>query len=459
MVNLEAGITINGDEIVIKDDEKFRLSINELVKKFLKTKDAQEKAQISWIIWQAAQALGVYPSSIYELYQARGRGEISGFTVPAINIRMLTYDLASRLFRVAKKLNAEAFILEIAKSEIGYTEQSPLEYATMCLAAALKEGYQGPVFIQGDHFQFKAEFYHKDREKHLKEMQELILNAVRAGFYNIDIDASTLVDLNKETTEQQQYDNFYITAEMTKFIRKIQPQGITITIGGEIGEVGGKNSTAEELRAFMQGYQKKIGELKGISKISIQTGTTHGGVVLPDGSIAQVKIDFKTLQELSKIARLEFGLAGCVQHGASTLPKEAFHKFPEVETAEIHLATQFQNIVYENLPQELQSEMYQWVRENCASDRKENETEEQFLYRNRKKALGPFKLKLFELPQEIKEKICFQVEQLFEFLFRELKVENTKTAVEKYIKKVAIKKKKDEFEFASQEKGDSEGAD
>ena len=34
-----------------------------------------------------------------------------------------------------------------------------------------------------------------------------------------------------------------------------------------------------------------------------------------------------------------YGLAGAVQHGASTLPDELFHRFPAVETAEIHLAT------------------------------------------------------------------------------------------------------------------------
>ena len=85
----------------------------------------------------------------------------------------------------------------------------------------------------------------------------------------------------------------------------------------------------------------------GLSKISVQSGTTHGGVVLADGTIADVKIDLDTLERLSKVARDEYGLAGAVQHGASTLPDTAFHNFPKRETAEIHLATNFQNMLYD----------------------------------------------------------------------------------------------------------------
>jgi hypothetical protein len=92
-----------------------------------------------------------------------GRGEVSGFTVPAINIRGLTYDTARAIFRSAIKNDSGAFIFEIAKSEIGYTEQRPAEYAACCIAAAIKEGYRGPVFIQGDHFQINAKNYAKDK--------------------------------------------------------------------------------------------------------------------------------------------------------------------------------------------------------------------------------------------------------------------------------------------------------
>src|SRR5215471_19331607 len=37
-------------------------------------------------------------------------------------------------------------------------------------------------------------------------------------------------------------------------------------------------------------------------------------------------------------------MAGAVQHGASTLPPEYFGHFPDHDCAEIHLATEFQNL-------------------------------------------------------------------------------------------------------------------
>src|SRR5213078_543921 len=85
-----------------------------------------------------------------------GRGEERPFTVPAFNIRALTYDSARALFRAAKRHDVGAFIFEIARSEIGYTEQRPAEYSACVLAAAIREKFEGPVFIQGDHFQASA---------------------------------------------------------------------------------------------------------------------------------------------------------------------------------------------------------------------------------------------------------------------------------------------------------------
>ena len=116
--------------------------------------------------------------------------------------------------------------------------------------------------------------------------------------------------------------------------------------------MGKQNSTEEELRAYLDGYRAELDRLAGthaagLAKVSVQTGTSHGGVPLPDGGVAEVKLDFGTLERLGAVAR-SYGLAGAVQHGASTLPDELFHRFPQVETAEIHLATGFQNLLYEH---------------------------------------------------------------------------------------------------------------
>jgi len=436
------------------------LSIDKVVMDLISTDDSAAKKKISKKISDIAYKKGIYPASIHDFYMASGRGEFSGFTVPAMNLRSMTYDLACAIFRVAKKNNSGAFIFEIAKSEMGYTAQPPAEYTGVVLAAAIKEGYQGPVFIQADHVQVNAKKFQENPDKELQALQELIADAIASGFYNIDIDSSTLVDLSKPDVKKQQKLNYEVCAKLTQFIRRIEPKGITVSVGGEIGEVGHQNSTPEDLRAFMGGYREKLRKgLVGISKISIQTGTSHGGVVKADGSIAEVKLDFDTLKNLSGIARKEFGLGGAVQHGASTLPEELFHKFPENDTVEVHLATGFQNMILDskNFPADLKKKMYDWLTVNAASERKAGETDEQFFYKARKKALGQFKKDIMGMPQDTRDKIAAELENKFDFLFKQLDAINNRELADKYVtlKRVIVRARKDAKEIVH----DGEGAD
>ncbi|MDQ8153488.1 MAG: class II fructose-bisphosphate aldolase [Gemmatimonadota bacterium] len=399
--------------------------------------DADEKEWARWAIHELGQMVGVRSASIHELYMARGRGEIAGFTVPAMNIRGMTYDTARAIFRAAIKLNAGAFLLEIARSEIAYTDQRPSEYVAVMTAAALREGYRHPIFIQGDHFQVNAKKYAVDPVAEVSAVKALATEAIAAGFYNIDLDTSTLVDLSKPNLEEQQRLNYEIGVELTRYVRGLEPAGVTISLGAEIGEVGTENSTVPELRAFMNGYNatllKQAPGMVGISKISVQSGTSHGGVVLADGSIADVKLDFQTLEDLGRVARTEYGLSGAVQHGASTLPDKMFNNFPRTETAEIHLATGFQTMLYDMIPDALREEIYAWLREAAKDERKAGDSDEQFFYKSRKKALGPFKKALWSLPASTQAELARAYDAKFEFLFSQLGVGGTLPYVERYI--------------------------
>jgi fructose/tagatose bisphosphate aldolase len=351
---------------------------------------------------------------------------------------MLAYDTARAVFRAAKARKAGAVILEIARSEIAYTDQRPAEYVSVMLGAAIREGWDLPVFIQGDHCQVNAKKYQTDAEGEVAEVKKLIAEEVAAGFYNIDVDTSTLVDLSQPTLEEQQRTNFERAAEITAFIRELEPEGVTVSVGAEIGEVGHKNSTVEELHAFMEGYNRTLaalGDFEGISKISVQTGTSHGGVVLPDGSIAEVKLDLKALEALSTAAR-DYGLGGAVQHGASTLPPDAFGNFPRVGAVEIHLATNFQTIVFDHprLPADLRTRMYTWLDGNAQGEKKAGDTPEQFYYKARKRAIGPFKQDVWSLPDEVRAAISSDLERTFGFLFDQLGVQGTAALVQKYVK-------------------------
>jgi fructose/tagatose bisphosphate aldolase len=384
-----------------------------------------------------ARQSGAIPASIYPLYRAIGRGEVTRkFTVPAFNIRALTYDVSRALFRAAMRHDVGPFIFEIARSEIGYTEQRPGEYAACVLAAAIAEGYKGPVFIQGDHFQASAKKWAtpEGKQSEIKALESLIDEAIAAEFYNIDIDTSTLVDLAHATRDEQQRENYLYTAHFTKHIRNRQPRGIETSIGGEIGEVGKYNTQPDEVRAYIDGVKRELGDV-GMAKISVQTGTSHGGVPMADGTIAEAKIDFGVLRETSEICRREYNIAGAVQHGASTLPEEVFNKFPENDAVEIHLATGFQNMILDapTLPQEMKDAIRDFCFANCADERKSGETDEQFVYKTRKKALGPFKKQMWDLDDSAKKPIIDAIEQKFEFLMDKLGVYGTRDLIETYI--------------------------
>ena len=399
--------------------------------------DAREAARAT--VLEQARSVGLYPASIDGLYRARGRGEVpANFTVPAINIRILAYDTARALFRARRDLDAGAVICEIARSEITYTDQRPAEYAFVVMCAALREGWRGPLFLQGDHFQINAKKYAAAPESELQAVRDLSTEAIGAGFYNIDVDTSTLVDLSQPGHEAQQAQNGGLCAALTAHIRAFEPRGVTVSVGGEIGEVGGKNSTPEELHAFMKVYAAALAGqapgAAGISKISIQTGTSHGGVPLPDGSIAQVKVDFDALESLSRIARERYQLAGAVQHGASTLPVELFDRFPMLGACEIHLATDFQSMVFDHpaFPPELRQTMYARLRSAAADERKAGDTDEQFFYKTRKKALGARKRELWSLPAGTRAAIGAALERKFEFLLEKLEVTGTRALAEQH---------------------------
>lgn len=424
---------------VVKIDDATCLTgphLDALVRQAVFGDDAQ-KADARWLIWEIAQTVGIHPSSIHEVYLARGKGLYSDVTVPAINVRGMAYDTARAVFRTANKLNAGAFVLEIARSEIAYTDQRPAEYASVVLAAAIREGFRGPLFIQGDHFQISAKKFATAPDQEAGAVKQLAVEAVAAGFYNIDIDTSTLVDMSLPTLEEQQRVNVEQCTDIAIFVRGLQPAGIVISLGGEIGEVGTENSTPEELRAYMDGFNNLLGRRSpgtdGLSKVSVQSGTSHGGIVLPDGSIKEVAIDFGTLTQLSDIARKEYGLAGAVQHGASTLPDEQFHKFPPTGACEIHLATNFQNMLFDHMPDSLRTEIYAWLDKNTADERKPTDTDDQFFYKTRKKALGPFKRKIWDMPADAKTSLAKAYDEKFEFLFRQLNVHDTRELVSKHV--------------------------
>src|SRR5690349_8000651 len=222
---------IADDQLVVDDEARFRSeAAADLAWTAAFTTDDATAEAARWLVWEAAQQLGARSASIQGLYEARARGEVSGFTVPAINLRAATFDMAKMIFETALRGDVGAVILEIARSEQTYTYQRPMDFATSVYAGAIASGWQAPVFVQGDHYQFNAKKYADDPEAMTEEIRRACRLAVEAGYRNIDIDSSTLVDLSKDTLDEQQRENYTRAAELTAYIRSLESDGVTISV-------------------------------------------------------------------------------------------------------------------------------------------------------------------------------------------------------------------------------------
>ncbi|MCA9832887.1 MAG: class II fructose-bisphosphate aldolase [Thermomicrobiales bacterium] len=440
---LDGIVRVEGDGVEVLDTAAVRTNLIEQLAwtSSFGSGDVQDAAR--WLIRKIAFAMGAYPASIQDLYMASARGEYHHITTPAINVRGDVVEFAGTIFRAANATGTKQVLFELAKSENGYTNQTPSEYASSIFAAAVKYGYEGPVMVQGDHYQANPKKYAADPAAEIEAVRQHAIKALAAGYGNIDIDCSTLVDYSVTDLRAQQWPNSKHTAELTAAIREHQPEGITISVGAEIGEIGTSNSTVDDLIAFHEQYRAELDKygdgLDGISKVSVQTGTSHGGVVLPDGSIAEVAVDFETLGKLSAAAK-EMGIGGSVQHGASTLPEEAFGKFAEVDAVEVHLATAYQNMYLDSahFPDELRQSIYAHLTEAHASERKPGMTDAQFNYKTRKNCFGPFKREMWSLPEETKAAIYAELQPRFELVMRELNVAGNADLITRYVKPVDV---------------------
>ena len=398
----------------------------------------QQRQALATALQSDLRSLKVYPASISGLYRALQRGDLAAFTVPAFNIRGLTYELARAIWRAAMQAQVGALIFELAPSESAVGEQSFEEYAAWVLAAAAREGYRGPVFLQGDHFEV-----HSAAE--MGEISQLAKRAVQAGFYQIDIDASHLFNPNSADLSGFHSPNANATAELITTLRASQPQSVHLTLGGEVGEIGGKNTSRADLQAFYQELTHCLpAGVAGLDKISAQTGTMHGGNIQPDGSLARMPVDFALAADLSSAARA-LGIAGLVQHGASTLAFTDLERLPPQGVIEVHLATQIQNIVFDHpafppaLLNKIREQLLQPTRgaegEQLPSAQ-ESSAAQQF-YRARWAAWGPFKQDLLALPPDALQPITASLSTWAAQIFQALQVEDSAAVTRQFSGEVA----------------------
>jgi len=106
-------------------------------------------------------------------------------------------------------------------------------------------------------------------------------------------------------------------------------------------------------------------------------------------------------------------------------------------------------------PKDLKKKIYDWLKVEAKNEFKPGMTDEQFFYKSRKKALGPFKKDIMSIKDN--EKIAAEVEKKFGFLFDQLNIKDTAKLTKKFIKEQNIKR---HFELVHDKKAEAfEGDD
>src|SRR4029079_13349287 len=150
--------------------------------------------------------------------------------------------------------------------------------------------------------------------------------------------------------------------------------------------------------------------------------------------LAPINVGYETLSAIARICREEFGIAGVVQHGASTLPGEQLSRFPETGTVEIHLALGFNHLIFDHprLPESVKDEIRNYVFTHHAHERGKGDTDAQFLYNVRKKSWAGMKERFWNLPEDIQHDLMASLERMFGDMFVRMRVGGTRELVARH---------------------------
>jgi hypothetical protein len=93
-------------------------------------------------------------------------------------------------------------------------------------------------------------------------------------------------------------------------------------------------------------------------------------------------------------------------------------------------------------PSDLKESIRKFCFDELLGERSANDTDEQFVYKARKRAWGPLKQDVWNLDADAKARIYASLEEKFEFLYDQLGVTNTRHLVDEHIQPVKIEKPK-----------------
>lgn len=375
---------------------------------------------LCWLIRRAAAGMSIYPASAQGLYAAAARGQVRRFTAPALSLRVMTYDAARACFRAAKQSGCGAMVLDLGPNATEGPAQSPVEYATCLLAGAIREGYEGPVFLQADYLRERRAADEADQRDEFDRFQNLAEEALGAGFFNLELDTSALEDPLAPDPREQERASCADAARLAAFVRKTEPPGVDTNLGVKMRGRGDSEHVARRLRAFMEGFASEFadraGSVTGIGKLSLDLRSAD---------------ELGASRDLAEVARREYNLATSVSWGGAPLPEALFAELTRFPVVEAHLGTRYEDLVlnHPGFPAPLRDAMSDWIDKTYGTIRGAEQDRASFQQQLRMPALERFKREMWDLPPESKDPIMADLQRTLLADFKRLDVEDTIHAV------------------------------
>ena len=371
---------------------------------------------LCWLIRRIASGLAIYPASLQGLYAAAARGQVHRFTAPAVSLRVMPYAAARACFRAAKATGCGAMILDLGQNATEGPAQLPVEYATCLLAAAIREGYEGPVFLQANYLHERRASDDTEHGDELDRLQDLAEEALGAGFFNLELDTADLEDLSLPDPAEQEKECYEDAAQLAGFVRKTEPAGVDTNLGVRMNSRGDAVHLPHRFRAFMDGFAgeftDRAGHVTGIAKLSLHIHSAE---------------ELRMAHDLAEVARREYALATGVHYDGAPLPDELFAELPHIAVVEAHLGTRYEDLILHHpaFPAQLRDELYRWIDETYGELRGPEQDSANFHLQMRMTALDRFKQQLWDIAPENKDPIMAELQETFVADFKRLKVEDT----------------------------------
>ena len=347
--------------------------------------------------------------------------------VMAANIRVQRS--ARGIMEAAKELDA-VLLFEIAKSEVGYTAQTPADFYQNIVQTAEEIDFNTPYAIHGDHITIKD-----TTPEAYKGGEDLIKAELAAGFTSYAIDASHNFNINATDVKEQLKDNIEITKKLAKLI----PNEYSLEV--EVGEVGRTDpktgekdiTTVEEAFTFITALRDA-----GIKPdlLATNNGTSHGNVFDKNGNvIAKIGIDLQRTKAIADAIK-PMGVR-IAQHGITGTPLEFIPRLLDCGIIKGNVGTNWQNISLDCIPEELKKKMEQWTLQSPdaakTKAKKPNITENELILKNIKNAIKPFKAELAAIPDSYKKKLDETTKKSAIDFFKAFNAQGTGSKVKKYL--------------------------